>query len=74
MKISYINGPLIKLKIMASVATASSDMPGCQAEQLEFLVHWLRFCTVLFPSNASSSPQHESRPSDVHIGEKVPPA
>ena len=48
MKLSYINRPLIKLNIMASVATASSDMPGCQAEQLEFLVHWLRFARFYF--------------------------
>ena len=43
MKISYINRPLIKLKIMASVNTAVSDIPDCKVEQLEFLVHWLRF-------------------------------
>ena len=47
-KISYINRPFIKLKIMASVATASSDMPGCKAERLEFLVHWLRFARFYF--------------------------
>ena len=33
---------------MASVATASSDMPDCQAEQLEFLVHGLRFARFYF--------------------------
>ena len=43
MKRSYMHvyRPFIKLKIMASVATASSDMPEPLAEQLEFLVHGL---------------------------------
>ena len=48
LKINYINRPFIKLKIMVSVATASSDMPGCKAEQLEFLVHGLRFARFFF--------------------------
>ena len=42
------NRPFSKLKIMASVGTASSDMQGCQAEQLEFLVHGLRFARFYF--------------------------
>ena len=33
---------------MASVATASSDMLVCKAEQLEFLVHGLRFAQFYF--------------------------
>ena len=84
LKINYINRPFIKLKIMVSVATASSDMPGCKAEQLEFLVHGLRFARFFFRiisllhlSNRKQSlpnpgAEHESRPPDVHIDEKVP--
>ena len=48
MKESYINRPFIKLKIMASVATASSDMQGCQVEQMKFLAHGLRFARFYF--------------------------
>ena len=34
MKISYINRPFIKLKSMSSVATATLNMPGYQAEHI----------------------------------------
>ena len=54
MKIKYINRPYIKLKIMASVAIASSDMPGPLAEQLEFLVHGLRFAQLYFQTMSLS--------------------
>ena len=30
------------------MASTSSTMPGCQAEQLEFLVHGLRFARLYF--------------------------
>ena len=47
MKINYINSPFIKFKAMLlSVITTSSAMPGCHAEQLEFLVYGLRFARV----------------------------
>ena len=80
MKMNSINRPFI----MASVATASSDMPGYQAEQLEFLGHRLRFARFYFRTMSlphlsnrnQSSPEpwrvRESRPFDVQIGEKVP--
>ena len=87
MKINYINSPFIKFKAMLlSVFTISSAMPGCHAEQLEFLVYGLRFARFYFRiislpnlSNRNHICQnpgamHESMLSDVHIGEKVLPA
>ena len=87
MKINYINSPFIKFKTMLlSVFTTSSAMPGCHAEQLEFLVYGLRFARfyfriISFLTSAieiivcqNPGAMHESMLSDVHIGEKVPPA
>ena len=87
MKINYINSPFIKFKAMLlSVFTTSSAMPGCHEEQLEFLVYGLRFARFYFriislPNLAieiivcqNPGAMHESMLSDVHIGEKVPPA
>ena len=49
MKINYIHSPFIKFKAMLlSVVTTSSAMPGCHAEQREFLVYGLRFARFYF--------------------------
>ena len=72
MKINCINSPLIKLKVLLSVTT-SSAMPVCHAEQLEFLVHGLRFArfyfrTIFFPnlSNRNQSLPEPWRHARVH--------
>ena len=59
-----------------SVFTTSSAMPGCHAEQLEFLVYGLLFLTSAIEIIVCQNPgaMHESMLSDVHIGGKVPPA
>ena len=63
-------------------------MPGCQAEQLEFLVHGLQFARFYFrtislpnPSNKNQSLPEPWRQAQFqaircahHIGEKVPRA
>ena len=87
MKINYISGPFIKLKAMASFCiTTSSAMQGCHAEQLEFLVHGLRFArfyfrTIFLPnlSNRNQSLQEPWRHARVqaircthHIGKRFP--
>ena len=87
MKINYINSPFIKFKAMLlSVFTTSSAMPGCHAEELESLIYGLRFArfyfrAYLFLTSAieiiicqNPGAIHESMLSDVHIGEKIPPA
>ena len=45
MKINYINN---LRSWLLSVVTTSSAMPGCQAEQQEFLVHELPFARFYF--------------------------
>ena len=88
MKINSILLPFIKLKVILSVVTTSSAMPGWHAEQLEFLVHGLRFArfyfrTIFLPnlSNRNQSlpePWRHARVQAIRcthfIGEKVPPA
>ena len=73
-------------KIRQLYSTTSSAIPGFEAERLEFLVHRLRiarfyFRTISFPNISNRirvcknpGTMHESRPSDVHTGEKVPAA
>ena len=82
MKINDINSPFIKFKAMLlSVFTTSLAMPGCHAEQLEFLVYGLRFARFYFriialpnlSNRKNPGAMRESMLSDVHIGEKVPP-
>ena len=83
MKINYINSPFIKFKAMVlSVVTTSPAMPGCHAEQLEFLVYghdsiseYYLFLTSAIEIIVCQNPgaMHESMLSDVHIGERPPP-
>ena len=40
---------------LLSVVTTTSAMPGCQAEQLEFLVHGLRFARFYFQTISLSN-------------------
>ena len=48
-KIDYINSPFIKLKVMASFCSHYfNGYADCHAEQLEFLVHGLRFARFYF--------------------------
>ena len=69
MKINYINSPFINFKAMLlSLFTTSSAMPGCHAEQLEFP------SAIEIIDCQNPGTMHESMLSDVHIGEKVPPA
>ena len=75
MKINYIDSPFIKYlrSWLLSVVTTSSAMPGCHAEQLEFLVYGLRFArfyirTISLPylSNENQSLPEPWRHARVH--------
>ena len=87
MKINYINSPFIKFKAMASLCSYYFiGYADCHAEQLESLIYGLRFARLyfrayLFLTSAieiiicqNPGAIHESMLSDVHIGEKIPPA
>ena len=82
MKINYINSPFIKFKaLFHSVVTAGLPRRTTGISGL-----WASICTIIFPNYLfltsaieiivcqNPGAMHESMLSDVHIGEKVPPA
>ena len=83
MKINYINSPFIKPKVMASLCShyfigyaglprRTTGMSGLWASISEPYLFLISAIEIRVCQNPGA--MHESMLSDVHMGEKVPPA